>query len=71
VPVGARNIRRVAVPTHDFVAMVSFLHEVLGLGVSFRDDSTIELSTSGGDQIQVMAPGADLYERASRGPDTG
>lgn len=57
-----RNIRWVGIPTHDYVAMVTFLQEVLGLGVDFREETTAEFSTSEGDQIQVMAPGDVYYD---------
>jgi predicted enzyme related to lactoylglutathione lyase len=57
-----RNIHWVGVSTHNYVAMVTFLEEVLGLAVSFRDQTTIEFSTSEGDQIQVMAPGDVYYD---------
>jgi predicted enzyme related to lactoylglutathione lyase len=57
-----RNIRWVGVPAHDYEAMVAFLQEVLGLRVSFRNRTTVEFSTSEGDQIQVMAPGDGYYD---------
>jgi catechol 2,3-dioxygenase-like lactoylglutathione lyase family enzyme len=57
-----RNIRWVGVPTQNYVAMVTFLEDVLGLGVNFRDQTTVEFSTSEGDQIQVMAPGDAYYD---------
>jgi hypothetical protein len=57
-----RNIHWVGVSTHNYVAMVTFLEEVLGLAVSFRDQTTIEFSTSEGDQTQVMAPGDVYYD---------
>jgi catechol 2,3-dioxygenase-like lactoylglutathione lyase family enzyme len=55
-----RNIRWVGIPAQNYEAMVVFLQEVLGLRVNFREETTVEFSTSEGDQIQVMAPG-DVY----------
>jgi catechol 2,3-dioxygenase-like lactoylglutathione lyase family enzyme len=57
-----RNIRWVGTRTHNYEAMVGFLREVLGLRVGFEEPTTIELETSEGDQIQVMAPGDRYYE---------
>jgi catechol 2,3-dioxygenase-like lactoylglutathione lyase family enzyme len=57
-----RNIRWVGVPTRNYLAMVTFLQTVLGLEVNFRDQTTVEFSTSEGDQIQVMAPGDVYYD---------
>jgi catechol 2,3-dioxygenase-like lactoylglutathione lyase family enzyme len=57
-----RNIRWVGTPTTSYEAMVTFLHEVLGLRVNIREPGTTELSTTEGDQIQVMAPGHPYYD---------
>jgi catechol 2,3-dioxygenase-like lactoylglutathione lyase family enzyme len=57
-----RSIRWVGVPTESYEAMVTFLHEVLLLQVNFREQTTVEFSTSEGDQIQVMAPGDAYYD---------
>jgi predicted enzyme related to lactoylglutathione lyase len=62
VPMEVRSIRWVGVSTHDYRAMVTFLQDVLGLAVNFQDQTTIEFSTSEGDQIQVMAPGDEYYD---------
>jgi len=42
--------------------MVTFLRQVLGLRVNFQEPTTVEFSTSEGDQIQVMAPGDAYYD---------
>jgi catechol 2,3-dioxygenase-like lactoylglutathione lyase family enzyme len=42
--------------------MVAFLRDVLGLRVNFEDPTTIEFTTSEGDEVQVMAPGHPYYE---------
>jgi catechol 2,3-dioxygenase-like lactoylglutathione lyase family enzyme len=42
--------------------MVGFLRDVLGLRVNFEEPTTVEFTTSEGDQIQVMAPGDPYYE---------
>jgi catechol 2,3-dioxygenase-like lactoylglutathione lyase family enzyme len=66
-----RNLRWVGVQTTQYQAMVSFLRDVLGLRVNFEEPTTIEFSTSEGDQVQVMAPGDpyfDCFERHASGP---
>jgi catechol 2,3-dioxygenase-like lactoylglutathione lyase family enzyme len=57
-----RNIRWVGVPAQNYEEMVAFLQQVLGLRVNFRDETTVEFSTSEGDEIQVMAPGDPYYD---------
>ena len=57
-----RNIRWVGVPAQNYEAMVTFLQQVLGLRVNFQDSTTVEFSTSEGDEIQVMAPGDAYYD---------
>jgi catechol 2,3-dioxygenase-like lactoylglutathione lyase family enzyme len=57
-----RNIRWVGVSTQHYDAMVTFLGEVLGLEVNFEEPTTVEFSTSRGDQIQIMAPGDPSYD---------
>lgn len=51
--------------------MVRMLREVMGLRVTFEDATTIEFSTTQGDQIQIMAPGDpyfDFFAKEARGP---
>jgi catechol 2,3-dioxygenase-like lactoylglutathione lyase family enzyme len=57
-----RNIRWVGVKTDEYQAMVGFLRDVLGLRVSFEEPLSAELTTSEGDQVQVMAPGHPYYD---------
>ena len=57
-----RNIRWVGVPTQNFDAMVAFLQQVLGLHVNYQEPTTVEFSTSEGDEIQIMAPGDAYYD---------
>ena len=42
--------------------MVGFLRDVLGLRVNFEEPTTIEFTTSEGDEVQVMAPGHPYFE---------
>ena len=66
-----RSLRWVGVRTQHHEAMVSFLRDVLGLRVSFEEPTTVELSTSEGDQVQVVAPGEPYFEffgRHATGP---
>jgi catechol 2,3-dioxygenase-like lactoylglutathione lyase family enzyme len=62
VTMDVRNIRWVGIPAQNYEAMVVFLEEVLGLRANFRDETTVEFSTSEGDEIQVMAPGDAYYD---------
>jgi catechol 2,3-dioxygenase-like lactoylglutathione lyase family enzyme len=57
-----RNIRWVGVPTRDYEAMVAFLRDVMRLRLNFQDATTVEFSTSEGDQFQVMSPGDPYYD---------
>ena len=57
-----RNVRWVGVRTDRYEAMVGFLRDVLRLRVNFEEPTTVEFTTSEGDQIQVMAPGDRYYE---------
>lgn len=66
-----RSIRWVGVPTRNYDAMVSFLRDVMGLTPTFEESTTIELETSDGDRVQVMAPGDpyfDLFTEHASGP---
>jgi catechol 2,3-dioxygenase-like lactoylglutathione lyase family enzyme len=57
-----RNIRWVGIRTDRYEAMVGFLRDVLGLRINFEEATTIEFTTSEGDEVQVMAPGHPYYE---------
>jgi Glyoxalase/Bleomycin resistance protein/Dioxygenase superfamily len=57
-----RNLRWIGIPTRQYGAMVSFLHEVMRLDVSFQETTTVEFTTTEGDQIQLMAPGDPYFE---------
>jgi catechol 2,3-dioxygenase-like lactoylglutathione lyase family enzyme len=57
-----RNIRWVGVPAQNYEAMVTFVREVLGLRVNFSEPTTVEFSTSEGDEIQIIAPGDPYYD---------
>lgn len=66
-----RNIRWIGVPVRNYDAMVAFLREVLGLRVNFQESTTVEFSTSEGDEIQIMAPGDayfDFFTENATGP---
>src|SRR5215208_6991787 len=56
------NVRWVGTYTANCQAMVRMLGDVMGLQVNFEETTTVEFSTTRGDQIQVMAPG-DPYLR--------
>jgi catechol 2,3-dioxygenase-like lactoylglutathione lyase family enzyme len=65
------NVRWVGIRTDRYDEMVGFLRDVLGLRVNFEEPTTIELETTEGDEIQVMAPGDPYYEffgEHARGP---
>jgi|SRR5215468_6294215 len=57
-----RNVRWVGVRTDRYEAMVGFLRDVLGLRVNFEEATTVEFTTSEGDEVQVLAPGHPYYE---------
>ena len=66
-----RNIRWVGVPTDEYDAMARFLREVMGLQANFDEPTTVEFSTSEGDEVQLMAPGDpyyDFFRRHAAGP---
>jgi catechol 2,3-dioxygenase-like lactoylglutathione lyase family enzyme len=56
------NVRWVGIRTDRYSEMVGFLRDVLGLKVNFEEPTTIELETTEGDEIQVMASGDPYYE---------
>ena len=62
VGVEVRNVRWVGIRTDRYEAMGGFLRDVLGLQVNFEEPTTIEFTTSEGDEVQVMAPGHPYYE---------
>ncbi len=57
-----RNIRWVGIPTDRYEEMAGFFRDVLGLRVGFDAPTTVELETSEGDRIQLMAPGDRYYD---------
>ena len=57
-----RNVRWVGIRTNHYEAMVGFLRDILGLEVNFEEPTTVEFTTSEGDEIQVMAPGDRYYD---------
>jgi catechol 2,3-dioxygenase-like lactoylglutathione lyase family enzyme len=57
-----RNIRWVGTATPNYDAMTAFVRQVLGLRLSFEEQTTAEFLTSDGDTFQVMAPGDPYYE---------
>jgi catechol 2,3-dioxygenase-like lactoylglutathione lyase family enzyme len=69
--VEVRNIRWVGVPTEHYAAMRDLLEHVMGLRVNFDEPTTVELVTTEGDEIQLMAPGDpyfDFFGAHARGP---
>jgi len=66
-----RNVRWVGVPTDEYAAMADFLSRVMGLKANFEEPTTVEFTTSEGDEVQLMAPGDPYYEffrRHAAGP---
>jgi catechol 2,3-dioxygenase-like lactoylglutathione lyase family enzyme len=66
-----RNLRWVGVPTTRYAEMTAFLRNVLKLRIGFEEPTTIEFSTSEGDEIQIMAPGDPyfaFFEEHAAGP---
>ena len=66
-----RSVRWVGVHTPNYEAMVRMLGDVMGLRVNFEEATTIEFSTTQGDEIQVMGPGDpyfDFFAKEARGP---
>ena len=69
--VEVRNIRWIGVPTENYDAMRELLERVMGLRVNFDEPTTVELETTEGDEIQLMAPGDpyfDFFRDHARGP---
>jgi catechol 2,3-dioxygenase-like lactoylglutathione lyase family enzyme len=65
------GLRWLGIPTVEYEPTVRLLRDVMGLRVEFEQDTTIELSTSSGDRVQVFAPGDPYYEfftRRTNGP---
>jgi catechol 2,3-dioxygenase-like lactoylglutathione lyase family enzyme len=66
-----RNVRWIGVHTRHYDPMVEFLRDVMQLRTNFEDPTTVEFSTSEGDEIQVMAPGDpyfDFFTEHATGP---
>ena len=71
VDVEVRNIRWIGVPTENYDAMRELLERVMGLRVNFDEPTTVELETTEGDEIQLMAlgdPYFDFFLDHARGP---
>ena len=48
-----RNIRWVGVPTENYAAMRALLEQVMGLRLSFEEPTTVEFTTTEGDEVQL------------------
>jgi hypothetical protein len=57
-----RNVRWVGIYTHRYSEMVSLLRDTMGLAVNFLEETTVEFTTSEGDEVQVLAPGDPYYD---------
>jgi hypothetical protein len=57
-----RNLRWVGVQTERYTEMVTLLRDVMGLRIIFEDDTSIEFTTSAGDEFQIMGPGDPYFE---------
>jgi len=68
--VNVRSIRWVGIATDEYDAMAEFFRDVLGLRATFEEPTTIELETSEGDRVQLMAPG-DRYHAFFRAHAAG
>jgi len=69
--VDVKNVRWVGTATPHYEAMGRMLRDVMGLRSNFEEPTTVEFTTSEGDEIQVMAPGDpyfDFFTRHARGP---
>lgn len=65
------SIRWIGIATEDYAAMRALFEHLLGLTVRFEEPTTVELETSEGDRVQLMAPGDpyyDFFTRHARGP---
>lgn len=65
------NIRWIGIATRDHAAMRELFEGVMGLGVRFDEPTTVELETTEGDRVQLMAPGDPyhaFFARHARGP---
>jgi catechol 2,3-dioxygenase-like lactoylglutathione lyase family enzyme len=54
------------IPATEYEAMIRLFRDVMGLSVEFDEPQTTELSTEGGDRVQLFAPGHRYYELFSR-----
>jgi len=66
-----RNIRWVGIPTENYAAMRALLEQVMGLRLSFEEPTTVEFTTTEGDEVQLHAPGDpyfDFFTRHATGP---
>lgn len=68
---GGANTRWVGVPAGNYEAMVTFVRQVLGFASISRSPPRVEIATSEGDELQIMAPGDpyyDFFTRNATGP---
>lgn len=66
-----RNVRWLGIQTSHYAEMVGFLRDVMKLRTNFEEPTTIEFSTSEGDEVQIMAPGDpyfDFFQQHAEGP---
>ena len=66
-----RNVRWIGVSAENYAAMRELLERVMGLRPNFDEATTVELVTSEGDEIQLMAPGDpyfDFFRDHAHGP---
>ena len=52
-----RGLVWLGIPTDRYAETAAFFEDVLGLDVEFDEGTTVELSTAGGDRVQLFAPG--------------
>jgi catechol 2,3-dioxygenase-like lactoylglutathione lyase family enzyme len=66
-----RRLCWLGVRAEAYEPMVAFLRDVLGLRMEFEEETTAELSLSGGDRVQVFGPGDpyfDFFAEHASGP---
>jgi catechol 2,3-dioxygenase-like lactoylglutathione lyase family enzyme len=56
-----QSIRWIGIRTDQLDPMRVFLRDVLGLRPTFDEPTTAEFETTGGDRIQIIAPGDSYY----------
>ena len=66
-----RNVRWIGISTANYAAMRDLFEVVMGLRVNFDETTTVELQTTEGDEVQLMAPGDpyfDFFRDNAHGP---